>query len=93
MEVLVIDRPERAPGGGVPEAQRAVGRGGRERAAVRREGEGDKLRTVAAEFAERFPAPDTLWTIDDLGGWGVVDPELFAKDTGKIAVIYDEATS
>ena len=48
---------------------------------------------VAAEFAERFPAPDTLWTIDDLGGWGVVDPELFAKDTGKIAVIYDEATS
>ena len=49
--------------------------------------------SVAAEFADKFPTPEKLWTIDDLGGWGVVDPELFAKETGKIATIYDEATS
>ncbi len=48
---------------------------------------------VAAEFADKFPAPEKLWTIDDLGGWSAVDPELFAKETGKIAVIYEEATS
>lgn len=48
---------------------------------------------VAKEFAEKFPAPERLWTIDDLGGWPVVDKDLFAKDTGTIAVIYDKATS
>ncbi|HMR50734.1 MAG TPA: sulfate ABC transporter substrate-binding protein [Arachnia sp.] len=48
---------------------------------------------IAAEFAEKFPQPDTLWTIDDLGGWGVVNEELFEKETGAIAVIYDGATS
>ncbi len=49
--------------------------------------------TVAKEFASNFPEPDKLWTIDDLGGWPSVDSDLFAKDTGKIAVIYDKATS
>jgi len=49
--------------------------------------------TVAKEFAAKFPDPAKLWTIDDLGGWEAVDKSLFAKDTGKIAVIYDEATS
>ncbi len=48
---------------------------------------------VAKEFASKFPEPDKLWTIDDLGGWPSVDSQLFAKDTGKIAVIYDKATS
>ncbi|MFT3969243.1 MAG: sulfate ABC transporter substrate-binding protein [Micropruina sp.] len=48
---------------------------------------------VAKEFAAKFPKPATLWTIDDLGGWPTVDADLFAKDTGKIAVIYDKATS
>jgi sulfate transport system substrate-binding protein len=47
---------------------------------------------VATEFAEKFPQPAKLWTIADLGGWSKVDPELFAKDTGSIAVIYDNAT-
>ncbi|MCX5042741.1 sulfate ABC transporter substrate-binding protein [Aldersonia sp. NBC_00410] len=47
---------------------------------------------VAAEFAADFPAPQKLWTIDDLGGWKKVDAELFAKDTGSVAVIYDNAT-
>ena len=49
--------------------------------------------TVAKEFAAKFPDPKELWTIDDLGGWPSVDADLFAKDTGKIAVIYDKATS
>ena len=48
---------------------------------------------VAKEFTKKFPAPTKLWTIDDLGGWPAVDSELFAKDTGTIAVIYDKATS
>ena len=49
--------------------------------------------TVAAEFADKFPQPATLWTIDDLGGWEKVNAELFEKETGAIAVIYDGATS
>ena len=48
---------------------------------------------VAKEFAAKFPAPSKLWTIDDLGGWKAVDEQLFAKDTGTIAAIYDKATS
>ena len=48
---------------------------------------------VAKEFAAKFPAPSKLWTIDDLGGWEAVDEQLFAKDTGTIAAIYDKATS
>ncbi|MFC4127572.1 sulfate ABC transporter substrate-binding protein [Nocardia rhizosphaerae] len=47
---------------------------------------------IADEFAAEFPKPDTLWTIDDLGGWKAVDRDLFAQGTGKIAVVYDEAT-
>lgn len=49
--------------------------------------------TVAAEFADKFPEPTKLWTIDDLGGWPAVDESLFAKETGTIAVIYDKATA
>lgn len=47
---------------------------------------------VAEEFAADFPEPETLWTIDDLGGWDAVNDELFADGTGAIAVIYDNAT-
>ncbi len=47
---------------------------------------------VAEEFAADFPEPETLWTIDDLGGWDAVNDELFAEGTGAIAVIYDNAT-
>ena len=31
-------------------------------------------------------------TIDDLGGWGTVNDELFEPETGSVAKIYDEAT-
>ncbi|MFD6857711.1 sulfate ABC transporter substrate-binding protein [Rhodococcus sp. NPDC060090] len=47
---------------------------------------------VAEEFVADFPEPETLWTIDDLGGWDAVNDELFADGTGAIAVIYDNAT-
>ena len=47
---------------------------------------------VLAEFADKFPAPDKLWTIDDLGGWSKVDKELFDKENGSITKIYKQAT-
>jgi sulfate transport system substrate-binding protein len=47
---------------------------------------------VAADFAKDFPAPQKLWTIDDLGGWSEVDPALFDKDNGSITKIYKQAT-
>ncbi|WP_405180170.1 sulfate ABC transporter substrate-binding protein [Nocardia sp. NBC_01377] len=48
--------------------------------------------TVAKDFAKDFPTPQKLWTINDLGGWKTVDKELFAPNTGSVAVIYDKAT-
>jgi sulfate transport system substrate-binding protein len=48
--------------------------------------------SVAADFANDFPVPQKLWTIDDLGGWSAVDPALFDKDNGTITKIYKEAT-
>lgn len=47
---------------------------------------------VVAEFAADFPAPQKLWTIADLGGWGTVDPSLFDKENGLITKIYKQAT-
>ena len=44
------------------------------------------------QFADKFPAPEKLWTIDDLGGWSKVDKELFDKDNGSITKIYKQAT-
>ena len=38
--------------------------------------------TVAQEFASDFPEPQKLYTIDDLGGWGKVNDELFEPETG-----------
>lgn len=49
--------------------------------------------TVAEEFSDKFPAPEKLWTIEDLGGWDKVNAELFEPETGKIAKLYDEATN
>ena len=49
--------------------------------------------SVAQQFASDFPAPKKLWTIDDLGGWGTVNDELFEPEKGSVAKIYDEATS
>ena len=48
---------------------------------------------VFAQYKDKFPAPQKLWTIADLGGWSEVDPALFDPDNGSIAKIYNEATS
>lgn len=45
---------------------------------------------VAAETAGEFPGRiDRLWTVDDLGGWKVIDEELFGS-SGAITEIYDD---
>lgn len=46
---------------------------------------------IAAEFSDKFFTPSSLHTIDELGGWDVVDAELFG-DTGAITTIYKENT-
>src|ERR1700754_4072090 len=48
--------------------------------------------SVTEDFADDFPTPEKLWTIDDLGGWSEVDPALFDKDNGTITKIYKQAT-
>ena len=47
---------------------------------------------VLEEFSEQFPAPEKLWTIDDLGGWKEVDATLFDKSNGLITKLYQRAT-
>jgi sulfate transport system substrate-binding protein len=47
---------------------------------------------VAARFRDQYPVPTKLWTIDELGGWGAADPQLFDKGTGSITKIYMQAT-
>ena len=47
---------------------------------------------IAEHFATDFPAPQKLWTIADLGGWGQVDASLFDKENGAITTIYKKAT-
>jgi sulfate transport system substrate-binding protein len=49
--------------------------------------------TVFDKFTSDFPAPEKLWTIDDLGGWSKVNDELFDPDNGSVAKIYNKATS
>lgn len=44
---------------------------------------------IAREYAGKFPAPNRLWNVEDLGGWDHVDPALFAPTTGTIAQIYE----
>ncbi|MBJ7331253.1 MAG: sulfate ABC transporter substrate-binding protein [Solirubrobacteraceae bacterium] len=47
---------------------------------------------ILAEYADKFPDPEKLWTIADLGGWPDVDEKFFDPDNGSIAKIYDKAT-
>lgn len=46
---------------------------------------------VLAANADRFPEPNGLFTIEDLGGWEQVDAELFDIEGGAIAQIEEEA--
>jgi sulfate transport system substrate-binding protein len=47
--------------------------------------------TVLERNASKFPAPKTLKTIDDLGGWSKVNDELFDPEKGSIAKIEEQA--
>ena len=42
---------------------------------------------IAQEFADKFPSPDKLWTIADLGGWSKVDQELFGEN-GSVSKLF-----
>jgi sulfate/thiosulfate transport system substrate-binding protein len=42
---------------------------------------------VAADYTDKFPTPQKLYTIDDLGGWAAVDSDLFGEN-GAINAIY-----
>jgi sulfate/thiosulfate transport system substrate-binding protein len=48
---------------------------------------------IAKEFESKYPTPQKLWTIDEIGGWDKVNGELFDPENGTIAKIYDEATA
>ena len=47
--------------------------------------------TVLEKNKAKFPAPKTLKTIDDLGGWSKVNDELFDPEKGSIAKIEEDA--
>ena len=47
---------------------------------------------VAVAFRDKFPTPQKLWTVTDLGGWASVDPRLFDKRNGDITKIYTRVT-
>ena len=47
--------------------------------------------TILAEFADKYPTPQTLYKIDELGGWDKINAELFDPANGLIAKIYESA--
>ncbi len=47
---------------------------------------------IAAEFADQFPAPETIWTVADLGGWDQVGPRFFDAQNGFITGLFNQAT-
>ncbi|CAB4949448.1 unannotated protein [freshwater metagenome] len=49
------------------------------------------LPEVAKEFEERYPAPKTLYTVAQLGGWSTLNDTLFDPDKGDIAKLYEDA--
>jgi sulfate/thiosulfate transport system substrate-binding protein len=49
------------------------------------------LKSVASQFANKFPTPPQLFTIDYLGGWSKVKDEFFAPSTGSVTKIEQAA--
>ena len=45
------------------------------------------VESVLAEYADDYPTPEKLFTIEDLGGWETVMAELFDLENGKITAI------
>ena len=48
------------------------------------------LDDVLKEHADEFPTPPTLFTIDDLGGWGKLKDEFFDPTKGKLVKVEQE---
>ena len=46
---------------------------------------------VAKDYADRFPQPKTLYTIEDLGGWSKVNEQFFDVESGSVAKIEQDA--
>jgi sulfate/thiosulfate-binding protein len=44
---------------------------------------------VAKQFAGKYPAPERLFTVAELGGWKTLNSTLFEPDTGEIAKLYE----
>jgi sulfate/thiosulfate-binding protein len=47
--------------------------------------------SVFKQFKSRFPTPEQLFTIDDLGGWSKVNDEFFDPDKGTVTKIEQDA--
>lgn len=48
--------------------------------------------TDPAPGIAQFPDPERLWTIADLGGWGVIGPRFFNRKSGFITGLFIDAT-
>lgn len=46
---------------------------------------------VAKEFEDKYPAPEKLFTVAELGGWSELNDTLFDPDKGDIAKLYEDA--
>jgi sulfate transport system substrate-binding protein len=44
---------------------------------------------VAKEFTDKYPEPERLFTVAELGGWKTLNATLFEPDTGEIAKLYE----
>lgn len=51
------------------------------------------LPDIAQEFSADFPTPQTLYTIEQIGGWSVLDPRYYDPENGIITKIFDQATT
>ena len=48
------------------------------------------LPEIREEFAETYPTPEKLFTIDDLGGWDDVTTKFFDPDNGIVALVQQQ---
>ncbi|MCA9876168.1 MAG: extracellular solute-binding protein, partial [Thermomicrobiales bacterium] len=48
------------------------------------------LPEVQAEFTDTYPAPEKLFTIDELGGWDEVTTRFFDPDNGIVALVQQQ---
>lgn len=49
--------------------------------------------SVLSAYDDKYPAPEKLYSIADLGGWSEVNTDLFDAEDGAIIKLYDEIAS